>query len=74
MNLSNGLEVMELLKAERPDFIFHLAAQPIVFESYEDPLGTIQTNCMGTANVLEGLRRQILCVVILVTSDKSYDN
>lgn len=75
MNLSDGHGVMELLKAERPDFIFHLAAQPIVLESYEDPLGTIQTNCMGTANVLEGLRKtDFPCVVVLVTSDKSYDN
>lgn len=59
----------------RPDFIFHLAAQPIVSVSYKDPLGTISTNVLGTANVLEVLRElEHECVAVLITSDKCYEN
>jgi CDP-glucose 4,6-dehydratase len=59
----------------QPDFIFHLAAQPIVSYSYENPLETISTNVVGTANVLEALR--VLnrpCTAVIITSDKCYDN
>ena len=59
----------------RPDVVFHLAAQPIVRRSYEDPLETLQTNVIGTANVLELARREGKPVaVVLVTSDKCYEN
>lgn len=58
-----------------PDFVFHLAAQPIVSVSYEDPLDTISTNVMGTANVLECLRSYTHpCTAIIITSDKCYEN
>ena len=60
---------------EKPDFVFHLAAQPIVSLSYSDPLGTFSTNMMGTAHVLEALRFLTNdCVSVIVTSDKCYDN
>lgn len=59
----------------RPDFVFHLAAQAIVRTSYSDPVGTWQTNVMGTLHVLEALRRlESPCVAVLITSDKAYDN
>lgn len=59
----------------RPDLIFHLAAQPLVQESYRDPSGTFETNAMGTVNLLEVVRRQCLpCTVVVVTSDKCYAN
>lgn len=69
----------ELLKKlfidEKPDFVFHLAAQPIVSLSYSDPLGTFSTNLMGTAHVLEALRFLTNnCITVIVTSDKCYDN
>jgi len=58
-----------------PSVIFHLAAQSLVRESYADPLGTLQTNALGTANLLEVLRRRGQpCVVVIVTSDKCYEN
>lgn len=58
-----------------PDFLFHLAAQPIVSESYDKPLDTITTNVMGTANVLEALRTQKgQCTAVFITSDKAYEN
>lgn len=61
--------------AYRPDVLFHLAAQPIVSESYRDPIGTISTNVIGTMNVLETLRVSgAPCVAVLITSDKCYEN
>jgi len=63
------------LKAFRPDFVFHLAAQPIVSLSYSDPIGTITSNVIGTANVLEALRGvDWPCTAVVITSDKCYDN
>ena len=60
---------------EKPDFVFHLAAQPIVSLSYSDPLGTLRTNIMGTANILESLRiLKNKCISVIITSDKCYDN
>ncbi|MEM9354935.1 MAG: CDP-glucose 4,6-dehydratase [Pseudomonadota bacterium] len=59
----------------RPNYVFHLAAQPLVRFSYREPLVTIATNVMGTVNVLEALRvlgRPAVCIV--VTSDKCYEN
>ena len=59
----------------KPEFIFHLAAQPIVKHSYENPLNTFSTNVIGTINLLEALRTyDSECVVVLITSDKCYEN
>ncbi len=59
----------------KPDFIFHLAAQPLVRQSYQDPLETFSTNIIGTANLLESVKLlDNECVVILVTTDKVYEN
>lgn len=58
-----------------PDFVFHLAAQAIVSVSYDDPIRTLSTNVMGTASVLEALRRSgHECTAVIITSDKCYDN
>jgi len=63
------------METARPDFVFHLAAQSLVLASYDDPLGTIATNVVGTANVLDVLRTSNRRVVaIIVTSDKCYEN
>ena len=43
--------------AARPEIVFHLAAQPIVRESYRDPVGTYSTNVMGTVHILECVRQ-----------------
>ncbi|MDD5139081.1 MAG: CDP-glucose 4,6-dehydratase [Verrucomicrobiales bacterium] len=59
----------------KPDFVFHLAAQPLVRLSYEQPLETYATNVMGTAHVLEALRSLAKpCAAVLVTTDKCYEN
>ena len=60
---------------EAPDFVFHMAAQALVKASYDDPVGTYTTNMVGSANVLEGLRRlENQCTAIMITSDKCYEN
>lgn len=68
-NLWSAFEVV------RPELVFHLAAQPIVRESYRDPLGTYHTNVMGTVHILECVR-QSDCVrsFLNVTTDKVYQN
>jgi CDP-glucose 4,6-dehydratase len=56
-----------------PDYVFHLAAQAIVHEGFRRPLETFETNVIGTANVLEAIRRRGRpCAVVIVTSDKCY--
>jgi CDP-glucose 4,6-dehydratase len=58
-----------------PQVVFHLAAQPLVRQSYADPLGTYETNVMGTANVLEAVRTlPSVRAVVVVTTDKCYEN
>lgn len=61
--------------AFQPDFIFHLAAQPLVRLSYEIPAETFEVNVIGTANVLDGVKLlQKKCSVVLITTDKVYHN
>lgn len=69
----------EVLKKEildfKPDFIFHLAAQPLVRLSYEIPSETFEVNAIGTANLLDGVRQlKNKCTVVLITTDKVYHN
>jgi len=65
----------EIMNKIQPDFVFHLAAQPIVSLSYKEPLETITSNVVGTANVLEVLRHFTKpCTAVIITSDKCYDN
>ncbi len=67
--------VSEYIAEVQPEIIFHLAAQALVRESYQDPLKTLTTNFMGTAHILEALRRRDQkCACIVVTSDKCYQN
>ena len=59
----------------QPDYIFHLAAQPLVSESYLHPLYTLEVNAQGTANVLEAVRQlEKPCVAVMITTDKVYSN
>jgi CDP-glucose 4,6-dehydratase len=64
-----------VVRKVRPEFVFHLAAQPLVRLSYREPVQTFATNVMGTVNVLEAVRLEgIRCAVVVVTSDKCYEN
>ncbi len=68
-------KLMRVMQDEKPEMVLHLAAQPLVRDSYVRTRETYETNVMGTVNVLEGIR-QIDCVktAVLVTTDKVYDN
>lgn len=67
--------VWKSVQKSQPDFVFHLAAQPLVRLSYAQPLATYATNVMGTAHVLEALRGlKKPCAAVLVTTDKCYEN
>lgn len=65
----------QIMIEENPDFVFHLAAQSIVSKSFEDPVGTITTNTLGSIALLRSLEKvKKKCTVIMVTSDKCYEN
>jgi len=67
--------VHDLMRRVRPEVIFHLAAQPLVRLSYDQPVETYATNVMGTVNVLEAARRAgCVRAIVSVTSDKCYAN
>ena len=60
-----------LVKEFRPEIVFHLAAQPLVRDSYADPVGTYTTNVIGTANVLDSIREAgSVRAVVVITTDK----
>lgn len=59
----------------QPDIVFHMAAQPLVRLSYEDPIDTYSTNVMGTVHLLEAVRHtDSVRAVVNITSDKCYEN
>jgi CDP-glucose 4,6-dehydratase len=70
---ANHLEAC--IQEAQPDIIFHLAAQPLVRLSYQQPVATYQTNLMGTLHVMEAFRRCVSAkIAIMVTTDKCYEN
>ena len=74
-NLNDREAMQRLVRGSSPDVIFHLAAQSLVLTSFEQPLETLSTNIIGTANLLDALRSyNKTCDVIVVTSDKCYQN
>jgi len=58
----------------KPDIVFHLAAQPLVRLSYENPIETYETNVIGTLKVFEACRKHDVKAIVNITSDKAYDN
>jgi len=74
-DLADATALAELVQRCQPEVVLHLAAQPLVRRSYQDPLGTWATNVNGSLNVLEALRAlQNPCAVVMVTTDKVYEN
>jgi len=68
-------DIIRIVEKEEPEILFHLAAQPIVLESYNDPVYTYETNLMGTVNMLEVFRlSEKLKTAVFITSDKCYEN
>ena len=67
--------LMETFKKYQPEFVFHLAAQPLVRLSYDEPKMTFDTNVGGTVNVFEAVRKTpSVKVLVNITSDKCYEN
>ncbi len=63
------------MQSAEPEVVFHLAAQPLVRHSYADPVGTYETNVLGTIHVLEAVRQTpSVRAVVVITTDKCYEN
>ena len=74
-DIRDGLKLKEAMQNAKPDIVLHLAAQPIVRTSYKDPVGTYETNVMGTVNILEAVRSiPSVKSFVNITTDKVYKN
>jgi CDP-glucose 4,6-dehydratase len=73
-DVRDGALVHQAVASSKPDVVLHLAAQPFVRRSYEDPAQTWAVNVGGTINVLDAARHAEVPVTVVVTSDKCYDN
>ena len=74
-NLADLNALKSVVEQAQPEVVLHLAAQPLVRRSYEDPLGTWTSNLMGSLHLLETLKPlQHRCSVVMVTTDKVYEN
>lgn len=74
-DIRDAHSISEAVHKAQPDFIFHLAAQPLVRLSYVQPAETFEVNVMGTVRLLEAVRAAGLrCPIIVATSDKCYEN
>ncbi|MCF7843479.1 CDP-glucose 4,6-dehydratase [Candidatus Gracilibacteria bacterium] len=75
VDVRNFSEVQKIFRDEKPEIVFHLAAQPIVRVSYDDPLRTISTNTLGTAHVLQVIHELgTVKSVVIITTDKVYED
>lgn len=74
-DIRDAQQLSALVQSAAPEIVFHLAAQPLVRASYRDPLHTFSTNVMGTAHLLDALRKlSSVRVAVVVTTDKVYLN
>jgi len=74
-DIRNAAALETAIMESKPEFIFHLAAQPLVRLSYREPVETFATNVMGTVNILDTARRaKWPCAIVAVTTDKCYEN
>jgi CDP-glucose 4,6-dehydratase len=73
-DIRDAVKLNETFNMYKPDIVFHLAAQPLVRLSYENPLITYETNVIGTLKVLEACRKNNVKAIVNITSDKVYDN
>lgn len=74
-DIRDGNTLAGLVQQAKPDIAFHLAAQPLVRRSYQDPIETWSTNVVGTAQFLEACRKTpSLRAIVVITTDKCYEN
>jgi len=75
IDIRNKIELVGAIKKIEPDVIIHLAAQPLVRESYKKPIETFETNVLGTLNILEATKGiESLKATLIITTDKVYKN
>lgn len=73
-DINDERQLLEAMKESKPDIVFHLAAQPLVRDSYDDPIGTYNTNVLGSMKVYwAALKANVPCLVS-ITTDKVYEN
>lgn len=74
-DICDGQKMKEIFQKYQPEIVFHLAAQPLVRYSYEQPVETYEANVMGTIHVMEAIRAtSSVKVGVMITTDKCYDN
>ena len=74
-DICDGRKMKEIFQKYQPEIVFHLAAQPLVRYSYEQPVETYEANVMGTIHVMEAIRAtSSVKVGVMITTDKCYDN
>lgn len=74
-DIRDGLKMKEIFAEYQPELVFHLAAQPLVRFSYEQPVETYESNVMGTIHIMEAIRAtKSVKVGVMITTDKCYDN
>lgn len=74
-DIRNFSTVSNAINTMKPSIIFHLAAQPLVLPSYEDPRGTFETNVQGTVNILDAaFKTDFVQTISVITTDKVYEN
>ena len=74
-NICDGQKMKEIFQKYQPEVVFHLAAQPLVRYSYEQPVETYEANVMGTIHIMEAIRStSSVKVGVMITTDKCYDN
>ncbi len=73
-NIRDLDKLNQTFETYKPDIVFHLAAQPLVRLSYENPIETYETNVIGTLKVFEACRKADVKAIVNITSDKAYEN
>jgi CDP-glucose 4,6-dehydratase len=73
-DIKDQAKLNQTFEIYKPDIVFHLAAQPLVRLSYEDPINTYETNVIGTLKVFEACRKNNVKAIVNITSDKAYEN
>ena len=74
-NINDEHKLSKIIKDKQPEIIFHLAAQPLVRQSYREPIQTLETNILGTARLLNACRYSTTVrTIVVVTTDKVYEN
>ena len=77
VDIRNKLQLKKIIKTKKPHLIFHLAAQPLIYESYNNPYLTYEVNTLGTLNminIIKDLNNKDTKVLVSITSDKCYES